>query len=189
MHIKTLADTSTITVPVCPRCGTIDKSGIISCCGRRGSWFKNCGSADSTKLHHTWHEGILACKARSQPKTVIGQQPKVAREKNIYPSQGADIAHYKAVIIEATKTFAFTSAIISPPTSDTTSIATSTYTPDNVSMTTGNPSTLVHTLMTVTRTHTSMTSSTHTSVSTRGHVNPWDIAVHINVLLIFAFYE
>merc|ERR1719305_1436371 len=57
--------TTTITVPVCPRCGTIVKSDKISCCGRGGSWFKNCGGIGNIKLHHTWYEGIQACKTPS----------------------------------------------------------------------------------------------------------------------------
>merc|ERR1719201_3088543 len=43
---------------VCPTCGTIGKSGKSSCCGRGGSWFRNCGSVENAKLVHTWYEGI-----------------------------------------------------------------------------------------------------------------------------------
>ena len=48
----------------CPKCGTFGKSGAMSCCGRGGSWFGNCASAGHTKVHHTWQEGIRACKDR-----------------------------------------------------------------------------------------------------------------------------
>ena len=58
---------------VCHKCGTIEKSGKHSCCGRGGSWYKNCGAAGSANSDHTWHEGIRACKARLQYKTVIDQ--------------------------------------------------------------------------------------------------------------------
>ena len=92
------------TVSVCSRCGAINKSGERSCCGRGGSWFKNCGGADNTKLHHTWHEGIQVCKARSQTKTdIVGGE-----------------------------TFIFTSVNTSTPMSDTTSIVTTAYTSDSV---------------------------------------------------------
>ena len=73
-HIQTLAVATTTISPVCPKCGTIHKSGKISCCGRGGSWFKNCGTAGNTQLEHTWQEGIRACKARTQSKTAMGQQ-------------------------------------------------------------------------------------------------------------------
>ena len=59
---------------VCPKCGTIAKSGKSSCCGRGGSWFKNCGGTGSASLHHTWYEGIHACNARTQSRIVVGQQ-------------------------------------------------------------------------------------------------------------------
>ena len=72
---------------VCPRCGTIGKSDKMSCCGRGGSWFDNCGGAGNAKLHHTWYEGIQACKARSQSKIVISQELNGAQQKNTESSQ------------------------------------------------------------------------------------------------------
>merc|ERR1712032_1428143 len=66
--------TMVITTSVCPKCGIIAKSGKSSCCGRGGSWFKNCGGAGNTKLRHTWYQGIQACKARTRSKSSIGQQ-------------------------------------------------------------------------------------------------------------------
>merc|ERR1712203_897227 len=66
--------TTTTITSVCPKCGTIAKSGKSSCCGRGGSWFKNCGSAGNTKLEHTWHEGMHACTARRQSGMAVGQQ-------------------------------------------------------------------------------------------------------------------
>ena len=47
---------------VCPKCGSIKKSGKLSCCARGGAWFKNCGDAGDTSVDHTWVEGIRACK-------------------------------------------------------------------------------------------------------------------------------
>ena len=46
----------------CPKCGTTNKSGKVSCCARGGSWFKNCGDEGNTKFDHTWAEGVQACK-------------------------------------------------------------------------------------------------------------------------------
>ena len=64
------------TAPIssaCPTCGTITKSGRMSCCGRGGSWFGDCGSAGNANVGHTWSEGIRACKVR-QFQTVVRQQ-------------------------------------------------------------------------------------------------------------------
>ena len=67
-------------VPVCPKCGIIGRSGKSSCCGRGGSWFGNCGSADNTKVEHRWYEGLEACKTRTQLEAVRGQESKTAQE-------------------------------------------------------------------------------------------------------------
>ena len=176
---------ATITVSVCFKCGTIAKSGQVSCCGRGGSWFKSCGGDGNTKLQHTWYEGIQACKSRSQSKTVIGQQLNGAQQKGTGSSHRAGRASYKAVIA-ATKT-AFTLVNTSTPMSDSTSIVTSTYTSDNVPIATS-----AHTLMTNTATNILMTPSIHTSVSTsmitQGCVvNVLKITVHINFLFIIVF--
>ena len=178
--ITTPADTTTtITVFVCPRCGSIGKSGKMSCCGRGGSWFKNCGGAGNTKLHHTWYEGIQACKARSQSKTVIGQQLNVAQQKGTDSSQGVGMANYKSVIA-AIKT-SVTSVNTSTLKSETTSIVTSADTPDSVSITTSD-----HMLMTNTSTNIEMIYTTHMSVSTsttsQGCGKILKIIVHINLL-------
>ena len=177
--MKTPADTA-ITVSVCPRCGTTTKSGKMSCCGRGGSWFKKCGRAGNTKLHHTWYEGIQACKTRSRSKTASGNQRNVARQNGIDSSQGANMVNYKTVIT-TTQTSAFTSVNTSTPMSDTTSIVTSIYTPDNLLITTS-----ARTLMTNSPSKFLMNSSTHTSASTatRGCVNVLKIIVHLNLLFI-----
>ena len=80
LHTQTPAATVAIIEPVCPKCGTIRKSGKISCCGFGGSWFKKCGGTGDQKLEHTWFEGIQACKARSRSDIVIGQHLKAARQ-------------------------------------------------------------------------------------------------------------
>ena len=157
----------------------------MSCCGREGSWFKNCGGAGNAKRRHTWYEGIQACKARSQSKTAISNQRNGAQQKDVDSPEATDIANYKAVIADP-KTFAFTLVNTSTPMSDTTSIVTSSYTPDNVSVTT--PS---RTLMSNSSTHILMTSSTHTpastSISTHGCLNLLKITVRINLLFIVIF--
>lgn len=159
----------------------------MSCCGRGGSWFNNCGGGGNKKLSHTWSEGIQACKARSQSKTTIGQHRNVAQQKGIGPSQGAGMANYKA-LTAGTNTFMFTSVNTSTPMSDAASTATPTYMSDHRPITTS-----TRTLMSHAATSTLMTSSTHTSGSTlitrqRG-VHVLKIACFINVLIHILFSE
>ena len=99
---------TTTSRSVCPKCGTIEKSGKASCCGRTGSWFRICGVASNTKrLRHTWYEGILACKTRTPLKTVRAQQPNAAKQSN--DSHGTGMGNSKAVIATA-ETFSLTPA-------------------------------------------------------------------------------
>ena len=98
---------------MCRKCGSIAKSGKISCCGRGGSWFRKCGSAGHPNLDHTWYEGIQACKARSQSKTAIDQQ------SNAGSFNGADKANSEVVITAAKP---FTTVNKSTPLSVTTPI-------------------------------------------------------------------
>ena len=104
--------TTTIS-SACPKCGTIAKSGKISCCGRGGSWFGNCGSNGNAKLDHTWYEGIQACKTLSQSTTAIGRQSNAAQQRN--SSNGPGMAKSKAVITPA-------NAFLSTSTNTSTSI-------------------------------------------------------------------
>ena len=128
-HINTPADMlTTITVSVCPICGSIGKSGKMSCCGRGGSWFKHCGGGGNTKLHHTWSEGIQACNARSQSKTGIGEELDVGRQQVNDVSQGS-------AVIAATNTFALASVNTSTLISDVASTGRSTYARDSVPIT------------------------------------------------------
>merc|ERR1712032_1119383 len=90
----------------CFKCGIITKSGKISCCGRGGSWFRNCGSAGNAKLEHTWYEGIQACKTLAQPKAAIRRQSKAGQQRNL--SNGPGIPNSKAVITSE-NAFTFTS--------------------------------------------------------------------------------
>ena len=47
---------------VCSQCGLLKKTGKLSCCVKGGSWHKKCGDEGDLKFHHTWTEGIEACK-------------------------------------------------------------------------------------------------------------------------------
>ena len=58
----------------CHTCGTIEKSGRLSCCGRGGAWFQKCGGAGNAKFEHTWSEGVQACHTWEQSKTIMGGQ-------------------------------------------------------------------------------------------------------------------
>ena len=58
----TTTATSAVSIKACPKCGRIKKSGKLSCCARGGAWFKNCGDVRESKFHHTWVEGMQACK-------------------------------------------------------------------------------------------------------------------------------
>ena len=90
--------------PVCLKCGIIKKSGKTSCCGRGGSWFRNCGGAGVSKLRHTWYEGIQTCKARPQSKAIIEQYLNATQEEII------DMINVKSVST-FTKSFTLTSSI------------------------------------------------------------------------------
>ena len=98
-YIQTLPVTTRITSSTCPKCGTIDKSGRTSCCGRGGFWFNNCGVSGKAKLDHTWYEGIRACKARAQSKTAVGQQLNDVQQKGSDSSNDKkDTRNPKAVL-------------------------------------------------------------------------------------------
>ena len=101
------AVTSMTTVsPVCVKCGIIKKSGKSSCCGRGGSWFRNCGGV--AKLRHTWYEGIQSCKARPQLKPATEQYLNI----NATQAKGFVMTNFKSSSTSA-KPFTLTSAITS----------------------------------------------------------------------------
>ena len=122
-HVYTAAFTTPTTSSLCPKCGTIAKSGKSSCCGRSGSWFGNCGSAVNSKLDHTWHEGIRSCKTLPQSKSAIGQRSDSAQQRN--PTIAHGMANSKAVITSA-NTFAFTFTANTTSTTTTTTDTTTT---------------------------------------------------------------
>ena len=84
----------------CSKCAPIEKSGKISCCGRGGSWFRNCGSGGNSNLDHTWSEGIRACETRLPWKTAIDQRRHAAQHL-LNASNGIGVTHHKAVITSA----------------------------------------------------------------------------------------
>ena len=69
-HMFLVETTTTISrnlpsaTTACPRCGAKNDSGKSSCCGRGGSWFKNCGPPGDKDVDHTWLEGIEACERK-----------------------------------------------------------------------------------------------------------------------------
>ena len=105
---------TTIAGSSCPKCGTIEKSGKPSCCGRGGSWFKNCGGAGNTKYRYTWYEGIQTCKRRAQSKVAINQQLNPVQQNDDAASNctGKDTTK---TAIAADKTYTFTSTNMPAP--------------------------------------------------------------------------
>ena len=53
--------TTAAMLSACPHCGTVAKSGKVSCCGHGGAWFGTCGSPGSGSFEHSWYEGMQAC--------------------------------------------------------------------------------------------------------------------------------
>ena len=100
------ATTAPTIRPECHKCVTIKKSGKNSCCGRGGSWFRNCGSAGNVKLRHTWYEGIQACKTWVQSKRASDRQSNAAQRLDSF--NGIDTGNSEAVT--TAKSFAFSSA-------------------------------------------------------------------------------
>ena len=88
------------------------KSGMMSCCGRGGSWFGNCGSTGDTHLGHTWSEGLQACKARSQFQADIDQQLSGAEQDRSDASEHVSNASSE-VVISTSRLLLFTSVAMS----------------------------------------------------------------------------
>ena len=55
----------TTNTPACPKCGTFDKSGRVSCCAPGGAWYQNCGGNGNNNVEHKWFEGVEACERKS----------------------------------------------------------------------------------------------------------------------------
>merc|ERR1712224_883756 len=101
------ATTESISSTSCTKCGKIKKSGKNSCCGRGGSWFKDCGSGGNSKFGHTWSEGIRACKTLAQSSKTGIDQRYAMQQPNA--STGPGVVNLKA-ITTAAKISTFTPA-------------------------------------------------------------------------------
>ena len=121
---------SAAKTPECRKCGTIGKSGKSSCCGRGGSWFRNCGNAGNVKNSHTWYEGIQVCNTRSQPKRASGRESNAAQQQLI-SSNRADRGDNTSMTNTSTITTMFTIShtnTLTTTTSDTITATISTST-------------------------------------------------------------
>ena len=54
-------------VLACEICGTYERSGRLSCCAPRGSWYKKCGGSKAYK----WSEGYHVCSGTFTPLTNV----------------------------------------------------------------------------------------------------------------------
>ena len=80
----TTTSASAIGSTKCPKCGTVRKSGKLSCCARGGVWFKKCRDIDDSKAAHTWVEGIQACNYfKSSPPIEAPVQAMIQHESLI----------------------------------------------------------------------------------------------------------
>ena len=107
----------------CPKCGTIQKSGKLSCCARGGAWFKKCGNVGDSKFEHTWVEGMQACKSVKSPQGMLSREEATTHPLNIISTQHhSDIYHHPGGVSDAVhtessgclrvaKTFAFASIL------------------------------------------------------------------------------
>ena len=109
-HNQTPATTTTTSSALCFICGTIKKSGKLSCCARGGSWFGNCGATGNAKLQHTWHEGIQACKARQPNVAAMDRQQKTIQRNHNNSDDDVNNVINSKIAIAVAHTFAFTSA-------------------------------------------------------------------------------
>ena len=76
---STLITTSSIAPTIantmtCPKCGTFEKSGRVSCCAPGGAWYKNCGGAGNRNVDHKWFEGVEACGRTFKADHVFNDQ-------------------------------------------------------------------------------------------------------------------
>ena len=206
----TAATTRTI-ISVCYKCGIIKRSGKMSCCGRGGSWYGNCGSTGNTKLDHTWHEGLHACKARAHSKAVIGQQLN-GDEQQKNDSSNAGSTNSKAVTTTA-RPRTFTAAptpgvpsVTRTPTNTFTAypalrinykpVTTIIFKSANIptatpSITTANKSitTSARMQMSHNSTKVSMAAPVHVTVTSQGRKQLLEVTIYIRLLLTIALLK
>ena len=126
--IPTEAVTTTAAAAVsinkgCSKCGTLKKSGKLSCCARGGDWFKNCGDISDLNFGHTWVEGIQACtrfvklssvessellmmnydRSKAQSLTVVQSPNTTHHQTNVYPIVNSDTVNDFKDRVERTK--------------------------------------------------------------------------------------
>ena len=79
---------SVVSGKECSKCGTIKRTGKLSCCTRGGAWFNNCGDPGDPKFDHTWLEGMQACTGfmslfSSKTQVLLRhKQPNGTKEQN-----------------------------------------------------------------------------------------------------------
>ena len=117
LHMQTSATATTSISSVCLACGTIKKSGKLSCCARGGSWFGDCAAtviADwfIAEVQHTWYEGIQACKGRQRNKVIRKQRNDIQENSNNTSSGAGNVTNAKTVILG---TFADANASVNAP--------------------------------------------------------------------------
>ena len=77
----------------CSKCGTIKKSGQLSCCAPGGTWFQNCGDGANSDLDHTWFEGIQACVGvEAKVKAMLNRQTAAFNPTDVVLKQNIDSA-------------------------------------------------------------------------------------------------
>ena len=134
-HTPTPGISTTPISPICPECGTMQKSGQRSCCGRGGSWFGKCGSAnkDNTNLGYTWYEGIRVCQAR-QPQAAVEQQRHASQPQTNASFNDTSMGTDSKTIIVANHNVGFAPINTSRPISVTTSSSLRANTADRKSI-------------------------------------------------------
>ena len=76
---------------------------MMSCCGRGGSWFGNCGSNGDTRHNHTWSEGLQACKTWTPSKINRVEQQMDSLSDCVHSSKSKRV-------VKGAKLIAFTSS-------------------------------------------------------------------------------
>ena len=184
----------------------------MSCCGRGGSWFGNCGSDGSTNLDHTWSEGLQVCRSR----TAISQHLNDAQRERNDSSNDTD-SKVASMFVKA-RTFA------SAPMPDARLIIVTANAPVNASKTYNAPTLNLELITTVvtenmsalgevpkptqslaiagtsitdsarmklsnTSEHILMTASAHSPAAARGFQQVLDITLHISFSIVIAFFQ
>ena len=184
------AASSTTVSSACPKCGITTKSGKISCCGRGGSWFGDCGSGGDTKFGHTWYDGLQSCRAWSESKAVIVQQLNEAEQRRdgfINDDNNAKSTTHNFNIYVAPKITAKPSTAV---------VTTTIYSPANMStlapsiMTAVTPNT-PSARMTMSHNSENMIQRTpvHTALASQGCKHATYITIHMSLILVVALFE